>query len=74
MHDALPFQNVSNNELKEHVITETPHTMPEITLNNIRKNYNFSEIFNINEDKNSNIENFSNSCDYDDIEEFINLT
>ena len=24
IHDALPFQNVSNNELKEHVITETP--------------------------------------------------
>ena len=66
-HDALPFQSISNNELKDRVITETPHAMPEIALNSLRKNYNFSKIFNINENKNSNIENFSNiSCDYYD--------
>ena len=49
MHDALPFQTISNNELKDHVITETPQAMPEITLNSLRKNYNFSKNFNINE-------------------------
>ena len=77
MENNIPFYNLTNIELENLTISPSfenvDYTKEFINLNNLRSNYNFSNIFKSHDPNDLNSTQDLVNCDYYDPEEFTNL-